>query len=197
MWEFLLQARTAQHAACGSGAHSILYHPGLPLSKGMRDCLQCSLPAELDLIDSILNDTLQILSTFITGIITALPGVKWDFSNVYKYLMAVNEGSKTLLSGAPWEDKRQWAQIWKTGNSFWAWGNTFSVWGLSNTRTGLHREILESSSVEIFKIKLDTGLGSTQQLNLPEQGLWTKESQEHPSNLNEPVIQRQKKIFCM
>lgn len=113
MWEFLLQARTAQHAACGSVAHSTLHHPGLPLSKGMRDCLQCSLPAELDLIDSILNDTLQILSAFITGIITALPGVKWDFSNVYKYLMAVNEGSKTLLSGAPWEDKRQWAQIWK------------------------------------------------------------------------------------
>jgi len=46
---------------------------------------------------------------------------------------------------------------------------------------------VKSPPVEIFKAQLDTALSNLLSLTLFEQGGWTRQSQESPSNLSDPV----------
>ncbi|KAK4829556.1 hypothetical protein QYF61_005225 [Mycteria americana] len=51
----------------------------------------------------------------------------------------------------------------------------------------LPREVVKSPPVEILKTQLDIALSNLLYLTLLEQEGWTRQSQEAPSNLNDPV----------
>lgn len=54
----------------------------------------------------------------------------------------------------------------------------------------LPREVVKSPPVEIFKTQQDTTLNNLFYLTLLEQKVWTRQSQEVPSNLNDSVNER-------
>lgn len=70
MVECLVWMGSAQHCYMWIGACLMLHHLGSAPSKGMEDSLRYSLLIVLALMSSILNDTLQSLCAFLTGIIT-------------------------------------------------------------------------------------------------------------------------------